>query len=227
MRGTPEYVYYEKHHIVPRSVGGSNDRTNLTLLTAEEHWLVHLLLTRIYPGNTRLVYACQAMTMTGGNNKRTTNKLFGRVRREYAEATSRRQKGRVVSQEQRDNISKALKGRVAPHQLGDNNVSKRPEVAKKISDAKIGRSNGPRSTETKSRISAMKKGKPNLPGHLNPAFKGWIIATPIEDGPVYRMSSKKDMELHGFTKDSVYKCLAGRNKKHKGYTFKREPITVD
>jgi hypothetical protein len=36
--------YKEKHHIAPRSVGGSNDSTNLVTLTAKEHYIMHLLL---------------------------------------------------------------------------------------------------------------------------------------------------------------------------------------
>lgn len=42
----PEYVYYEKHHIIPRALGGSNDDQNLVLLTAREHFVCHLLLCK-------------------------------------------------------------------------------------------------------------------------------------------------------------------------------------
>lgn len=41
-------VYYECHHIVPKSLGGSDNTTNLVLLTAKEHYLAHLLLYRHY-----------------------------------------------------------------------------------------------------------------------------------------------------------------------------------
>jgi hypothetical protein len=36
------YVYYEKHHIIPRCLGGADDKSNFAYLTAEEHWLAHL-----------------------------------------------------------------------------------------------------------------------------------------------------------------------------------------
>ena len=39
-------THYENHHIVPKSVGGSNSRLNLVLLTGREHFIVHLLLVR-------------------------------------------------------------------------------------------------------------------------------------------------------------------------------------
>ena len=41
--------YYEEHHIVPKSLGGTNDRTNLAMLTAREHFICHWLLVKIYP----------------------------------------------------------------------------------------------------------------------------------------------------------------------------------
>ena len=41
--------YSEKHHIVPRSLGGTDDKCNIVLLTAREHFIAHLLLSKIYP----------------------------------------------------------------------------------------------------------------------------------------------------------------------------------
>src|SRR5210317_2591252 len=36
--------YVERHHIIPKSCGGSNDKDNLVPLTAREHYIVHMLL---------------------------------------------------------------------------------------------------------------------------------------------------------------------------------------
>jgi hypothetical protein len=46
--------YYEKHHIVPRCMGGTNDVGNLVLLTGREHFVAHMLLWKAYPENTSL-----------------------------------------------------------------------------------------------------------------------------------------------------------------------------
>ena len=45
------YVYYEEHHILPKSLfpAWSKKRSNLVLLTAREHFFCHQLLTKIYP----------------------------------------------------------------------------------------------------------------------------------------------------------------------------------
>lgn len=43
-----EGEYFETHHKVPKSIGGTNDRNNLVNLTAREHYIAHLLLVKIY-----------------------------------------------------------------------------------------------------------------------------------------------------------------------------------
>lgn len=40
-------VYYESHHIVPKSLGGSNDNDNKVLLTFKEHYICHRLLPKM------------------------------------------------------------------------------------------------------------------------------------------------------------------------------------
>lgn len=40
--------YVEVHHIIPKSMGGTNDDKNLVVLTGREHFIAHRLLFRIY-----------------------------------------------------------------------------------------------------------------------------------------------------------------------------------
>ena len=47
----------EKHHIVPKSLGGSNRRSNIVFLTFKEHLVAHLLLIRMFPEQTGMVSA--------------------------------------------------------------------------------------------------------------------------------------------------------------------------
>ena len=49
--------YTERHHIVPRCMGGSDDLDNLVDLTPEEHYVAHQLLVKMHPGEHKLVYA--------------------------------------------------------------------------------------------------------------------------------------------------------------------------
>ena len=73
-------VYKEQHHIIPSCMGGSDDRSNLVWLTAPEHYVAHLLLVKMYPGNHSLVYAANLMTV--GTN-RSNNKLYEWVRKKH------------------------------------------------------------------------------------------------------------------------------------------------
>ena len=40
--------YTEKHHIIPKSLGGSNCADNMIQLTAREHFVAHWLLWKIH-----------------------------------------------------------------------------------------------------------------------------------------------------------------------------------
>lgn len=52
---------YEKHHIIPRCMNGTDDITNIVLLTPREHFIAHKLLCNIYCDNIKLKYALWAM----------------------------------------------------------------------------------------------------------------------------------------------------------------------
>ena len=46
--------YVERHHILPKCVGGGDESENLVPLTPEEHYLAHQLLVKMHPDNHRL-----------------------------------------------------------------------------------------------------------------------------------------------------------------------------
>ena len=121
--------YVEKHHILPRCLGGLDNKENLIKLYPEEHYLAHLLLCKIYPGNQKLLYA--AMNMTTGsmiNNGKRNNKAYGWLRRQYSESMS-----------------------------GDNNPNRRnPDIQKEAAKKRVGQK---RTEETKARMSAAQKGR--------------------------------------------------------------------
>lgn len=49
MKGT-----HEKHHVIPTSLGGSNDTLNIVNLTYKEHFLIHWLLTKFTNGRDKI-----------------------------------------------------------------------------------------------------------------------------------------------------------------------------
>jgi len=121
--------YVEKHHIVPRCLGGTDAKENIVNLYPEEHYLAHLLLCKLNKRNSKLLYA--AMNMTSGsmiNNGKRNNKAYGWLRRQYAESMS-----------------------------GDNNPARRiPNLQKEAAKKRVGQK---RSEETKARMSAAQKGR--------------------------------------------------------------------
>lgn len=79
--------YFEKHHIIPKCLGGSNNKSNLVKLTPEEHFLAHQLLVKIYPNVAGLTNAVIFMCTINDKNIRT-NKIYGWIRRAHAESVS-------------------------------------------------------------------------------------------------------------------------------------------
>lgn len=55
--------YHETHHIIPKSLGGSNEPLNLVRLSAREHFICHKLLTKMVSGQNRakMVHAAWGM----------------------------------------------------------------------------------------------------------------------------------------------------------------------
>lgn len=92
-KNNPYTGYTERHHIIPRCVGGTDTPTNLVRLSAREHYICHILLTKIYdyPG---LVNAAVLMGAQTG----ATSRLYARLREKLALQQSIGQSGENNSQ---------------------------------------------------------------------------------------------------------------------------------
>jgi len=69
--------YTELHHIIPKSLGGSDDSDNLVKLTAKEHYIAHRLLCKMTTSADRgkMSYAFHMMSLSNKNQKRYAKKL--------------------------------------------------------------------------------------------------------------------------------------------------------
>lgn len=83
--------YQERHHIIPRCLGGLDDTSNIVGLTPEEHYTAHLLLVKIYPNEAKLVYAAWQMQYHN-SNCRMNNKTYGWIKRKLSVIVSERSK---------------------------------------------------------------------------------------------------------------------------------------
>lgn len=82
-------IYYEAHHIIPACLGGEGNskdwktHPNIVLLTAREHYVIHRLLTRIYPNENKLKWAFVQMCVSKNKYHERDIKINSR---EYQEA---------------------------------------------------------------------------------------------------------------------------------------------
>lgn len=76
--------YLERHHAIPKCMGGPDTKSNLVQLTPEEHYVAHLLLVKIYPGNQGLAFAAHMMTVGSNRQNRKGNKVYGWLRRKLS-----------------------------------------------------------------------------------------------------------------------------------------------
>ena len=172
--------YFEKHHVVPRCIGGDNSSENIVRLTAEEHLIAHLLLVRIHPLSENLIYAANLMSVSGVHQKRLNNKSYGWVRKRLAIAVGNRHRGKTISEEHRNQLCRPMlpetKAKISSFHLGK---KKSLEHRKHIADAKRG---VPRSVETKAKLSAALKGRTREPfsdvtkARMSVALRGRVLS---------------------------------------------------
>ena len=72
--------YTEDHHIIPRSMGGTDESFNLVALTAKEHYVCHLLLVKFTFGDSKSKMAKAVWMMKGKNNRENySSKMYAKL----------------------------------------------------------------------------------------------------------------------------------------------------
>jgi hypothetical protein len=119
--------YIEKHHIIPRSLGGDNSKDNLVGLTAREHFVCHLLLTKMTTGPARNKMISAVFYLTGKgkadrNNVIKNSYLYETLKIQHSYHVSKQKRGckqppRRIETKHRLSISKT--GTLNPRYTGD------------------------------------------------------------------------------------------------------------
>ena len=183
-RGRTINGYTEKHHIVPQSLGGSNDKDNLVDLTAREHFICHWLLIKMYSGESKakMIYALNGMKRSNKFAQRYETKITSRVyenlKKEFSMIHSAVMKGRPAhnkgvpaSEEQKEKNRLAAKGRVMSPEAIAKGAAKRTgqkrteEQKARIAAGVTGIKKGPMSEKEKEKRSIALKGKKKREGH--------------------------------------------------------------
>jgi hypothetical protein len=162
--------YVERHHEMPRCLGGSDEKDNRVMLTAAEHYVSHLLLVRMHPGNPDLTWAAINMASGAGTSHpgRSANKLYAWLRREHAAARRGKKRAPFFTAEARAKMSaerrgkklkpwtKEARARVSEERRGKKRGPQSPEhIALRVA-AHLG---AKRSLEARANMSAARKGK--------------------------------------------------------------------
>lgn len=99
--------YKEKHHIIPKCLGGNNDKENLVELTAKEHFLCHMLLCEIYPYKNKLRHALFLMAIGKQKIKEKyaiSSRVYERLKFEYSQMLT----GKLQTIETKNKKSKSM-----------------------------------------------------------------------------------------------------------------------
>jgi 3'-phosphoadenosine 5'-phosphosulfate sulfotransferase (PAPS reductase)/FAD synthetase len=158
--------YTELHHIIPQSMGGSNDKENLVDLTAREHFICHWLLIKMTEGKDRskMLYALNGMKAENRYQQRYHTKITARVyekyRIEHAHNHSETMKGKPAW-----NKGRTLEGvELEEHRERTRNRKIDPVKQALGQQKRVAKVLGQKRTdETKRLMSLASKGKPKGP----------------------------------------------------------------
>ena len=114
----PKVEYGENHHIIPKSEGGDNDKSNLVRLSAREHYVAHLLLARIYDDKKMW---CALNRLVHGNDfkkyQHVSSRMYQNLKTNYAKFNDggrEKNTGKKRTPEQKERIRQAKLGAKNP-----------------------------------------------------------------------------------------------------------------
>jgi hypothetical protein len=166
-RGIPE-GYYERHHIIPKCMEGTNDWWNIVNLTFREHFLVHWLLTKMTSGDAKRKMQQSLMAMC---SPRGRGMARSRTIRSGWQYTLARQNARMsaseikMSEETKAKIGIAVSGEKngffgKKHSVETCETIRRKKLGRKFSEEEKAKRRGwKHSEETKVEMSKSRSGE--------------------------------------------------------------------
>jgi len=85
-RQIPKAVLIERHHIIPRSLNGSDDSGNILDLTAREHFIAHMILWKCFSG--KMAQAFWLISHLKYNKNKLTSRQYERLCADYSKVNS-------------------------------------------------------------------------------------------------------------------------------------------
>jgi len=191
--------YTERHHIIPRCMGGSNASLNIAVLTAEEHYVAHQLLVKMYPCKPKLRVALFMLT-----NKlaQRNNKVYAWIKQRHAEAMRELNLGTKHSPQHIEKMRIAMSGEKNPMFGKLHSVAARAkisagltlEIRAKMSLLATGRKHTPASNEKNRQAHLGKKCTPKhkaILSKLNSGSGNPMYGKRLSDESIARMVASK------------------------------------
>lgn len=160
--------YHERHHIIPKCMGGTDDKNNLIDLYAKEHFIAHKLLVKENPDNLSLIQAYNIMAFTQNKNQNRyelTPEEYEEVRKLYSQTLKEKYKNKTQHPCYGTHLSEERKKFIS--EINKNNKYCVGRVMSQETREKIGNANRNPSQETRQKMSENQK-KRNLNGGRNP-----------------------------------------------------------
>jgi hypothetical protein len=143
--------YFEKHHIIPKWLGGNNSKDNLVLLTAREHFVAHWLLWKHYKTRpSALAFHKMTKSKNKSQERNFNSKQFEIARKAFSESQTgclnhmwnkpspNRGKPSKLKGISRPDHSKLMEGENNPSKRNDSRAAiSRALSGKKKSDSRI------------------------------------------------------------------------------------------
>jgi len=196
-KDSPNYIYYEAHHIIPKCLGGAGKASewrhheNIVLLTPREHFICHWLLTEIYRDNIKLA-SCFFRFCKGRQKYYQGESYYRPSSRMYEYA-----RNQITTL----GISDETRNKMRLSKLGSNNPMRRPELS--------GKNHHMNRPEVKKKVTGCNhyRSKPvrqlSLDGQL---IRVWI-------------SSTEAAKTLNFNQSNITSCCLGRYKSSMGYKW--------
>ena len=131
--------YKEKHHIIPKCLGGDNSNTNITCLTAKEHFICHKLLCEIYKDSEKLKYAYWLMCISSNiyqkRDYRVSSKEYQRLKEEMSVIRSNQMIGKRLGFKHSDKTIDKIKFARSKQIFSEESMLKKSESLKNNKNA--------------------------------------------------------------------------------------------
>ena len=210
--------YHERHHIVPRCLGGTDDEDNLIDLYPKEHFEAHRLLAEENPENEKLTFAWWIMSTKSS----TTNDRYICTPEEYASA-------KIALSNAQSKVKKELFTNKENHPWFGKHHSEETKI--KMRNAKLGKPSPkkgvPLSEKQKEQLRTVNLGRKWSKEQHKKMDGRYANGNSTSCVPIYCPELNESFwglqeacDKYGFTKSNISKCLKGI-RKHSG----KHPVT--